>query len=131
MIGFLEKQRDEVLKAHQFNEDGTPKSTCIAVDQAIDHTPIFIEEKHVISALAFVEQAMRKRDLSEEEITKAEGNVRAADYEKPEDTINISVDDVGVKQQKEQRRDCDIEKREATGKSDQSASNLKDRNTMG
>ena len=43
VIGFLEKQSEQVLKSHQFNADGTPKSVCRVVDQVVDYTPIHLE----------------------------------------------------------------------------------------
>lgn len=117
VLGFMEKQSEQVLETYQFNANGTPKSICMTVNQVIDYTPMSLTDNQVKNALASVEQSMRQRDLTEEEITGVKHGVQVADYEQSEDTVNISIDDVGVKKQKAQRQDCGTEKLEVTGES--------------
>ena len=73
-----------------------------------------------MSALASVEQAMRRRNLSGKEIDGVKNDVKTADYENHKDAVNIAVNDVGVKKQKEQRCCFSTEEAEIAGKSGQS-----------
>ncbi len=103
VIHFLERKSAEVLKSHHFTEDGTPDVECPVLCQIENCKPATLKKKEVASALAPVAQAMRKRGLSEELIDKVNQGVCSCDYEHPKEMVNISMDDVGVKEQKAER----------------------------
>jgi hypothetical protein len=121
VIQFLEKKSDEVLKAHQFQEDGTPEESCAVARQIENIRSLHLTEEEVRDALVSVGHTMRRKGLSEELIEEVTQNCRVADYEQQENTVNCFIDDVGVKEQKEERgrkKVAGAEKTQGNGEAD-------------
>lgn len=92
VLSFLERKGQQVFEQPGFSAVGEPSVGCQAVSQAEAYQPQVQEARTVTSALATVCQDMRQQGL-------------AAGYESAADTVNIHLDDVGVKEQKAQRSD--------------------------
>jgi hypothetical protein len=103
VIQFLERHSAEVLKAHHFTEDGAPQENCPWVREAEQGRPATLPAAVVNQALGSVGHAMRRRGLAEELLVEVTQQCRVADYEHSGETVNISMDDVGVKEQQENR----------------------------
>jgi len=103
VIEFLDRHSEKVLSRHQFDGAGHPESGAPLRAEVESLTPSQLSDKTVNEALASVEQAMRRRGLGEEPIAEVQQQSHGADYEQRGDTINIGVDDVGVKEQKAER----------------------------
>lgn len=103
VIEFLDRHSEKVLSTHQFDGEGRPEPGAPLRAEVESFKPTKLSDKTVNEALASVEQAMRKRGLAEELIEEVKQHSHGADYEQRSDTVNIGVDDVGVKEQKAQR----------------------------
>lgn len=90
VIDFVERKTTEILKESNFTEEGMPK----------DQSEEYRKETTLLPAEE-VKKAIEACSLSPEEQREVEKN--PVGYEDPEQTANISVDDVGVKKQKEER----------------------------
>jgi hypothetical protein len=115
ILEFLETESARILKEHHFAEDGTrlPEAT---VDPA-KAPPATLDGRKVRAARRAVQEKMRQRGMPENQVQavapmaskKAESQQqdaapqKAAVYEDPQATVNISMDDVSVKKQKEER----------------------------
>jgi hypothetical protein len=128
VIQFLERKSDEVLRASHFQEDGTFEEGCPVVKEMEGIHAAHLLEKEVKDAMETVGQAMRRRGFSEELIGEVSQKSRVADYEQGENTVNIFMDDVGVKEQKEERvKDvADAEKAQDNGEA-----NIEDQQSEG
>jgi hypothetical protein len=73
------------------------------VAQAQDYQPQVLETARVASALEAVCQDMRQQGLAEVVVAEIGRQAPAAVYESAADTVNIHIDEVGVKKQKAQR----------------------------
>jgi hypothetical protein len=103
VIEFLDCHSEKVLSAHQFDPVGRPAASAPLVGELESFEPTRLSDPTVDQALAAVEQAMRQRGLAEELIEEVKQQSHGADYEQRHDTVNIAVDDVGVKEQKAER----------------------------
>ncbi|MGC1953761.1 MAG: hypothetical protein WA970_14590 [Gammaproteobacteria bacterium] len=103
VIAFLDHHSEQVLSAHRFGLDGCPEPGARQRSELESFEPARLSEQTVAEALAAVEQAMRQRDLAEELIEEVKQQRHGTDYEQHHDTVNIAVDDVGVKEQKAER----------------------------
>ena len=103
VIEFLERQSERVLSAQRFDADGRPEPGAGLMDELESFKPKRSSQQRLDKALVSVEQAMRQRGLDEELIEEVKQHSHDADYEQREDTVNIAVDDVGVKEQKAKR----------------------------
>jgi hypothetical protein len=100
VIAFLDHHSEKVLRAHQFDPAGCPAASAPLVGELESFAPTRLSDKTVDEALAVVEQAMRQRGLAEALISEVQPQRPGADDEHHPDTVNIAVDDVGVKEQK-------------------------------
>jgi hypothetical protein len=103
VIEFLDRHSAQVLSAHRFGHDGRPEADAPLLGEVESFEPARLSEKTIDAALASVEHAMRQRGLAEELIEEVKHHSHGADYEQRNDTVNIALDDVGVKEQKAER----------------------------
>lgn len=103
VIEFLDRHSEKVLSTHQFDGEGRPEAGAPLRAEVESFEPSQLSDKTVNEALVVVEQAMRKRGLGEELIAQVKQQSHGGDYEQRADTVNIGVDDVGVKEQKAER----------------------------
>ena len=103
VIEFLDRHSEKVLSTHQFDPGGRPELGAPLLGEVESFKPSTLSAKPVNEALAAVAQAMRRRGLTEELIEEVKQQSHDADYEQCNDTVNIAVDDVGVKEQKAER----------------------------
>jgi len=101
VLKFLEMESACVLKEHGFAENGRPLPEAAVLEEPTSLPPTLAREK-VEEAWREVEQMMQKRGMPESQIQDA-ARQKEAVYEDPRATVNVHVDDVGVKEQKEQR----------------------------
>ena len=95
-------QSQQILSEHKFSSEGFPQEPCLYQKQS----PQLLEEAVVHPALEICYQDLLKQELKiavapETLLTQMKSN--PVGYENPAKTVNLSVDDVGVKHQKEQR----------------------------
>ncbi len=103
VIAFLDRHSEPVLSAHRFGPEGSPEPGAPGLGELASFEPGRLGEKTVDEALVSVEQAMRNQGLAEALINEVKQQCRRADYEQYDNTVNIAVDDVGVKEQKVER----------------------------
>jgi hypothetical protein len=99
----LSTQSQTILHEHQFSSEGVPQHNgTIYAEQSWHH----LEAEVLEAAMAGCCQQVMAQDLqladSPTDIVRQMQNNPVA-YEDPKQSVNLSVDDVGVKQQKEQR----------------------------
>jgi len=101
VLAFLDKESGRILKSHGFSAEGTPlpKAT---IGNAAESPPATLSREKVAEAWRKVEERMHEQQMSASHIAQA-AQQQEAIYEDPAETVNIHVDDVGVKEQKEQR----------------------------
>jgi hypothetical protein len=90
LIDYIEEKSKRILKNNGFNEEGE----CLSPPVAFAHT------EAVTLADEMISQAAQKANLGD----IAENPVP---YEDPDHTVNISIDDVNVKKQKDVRKGCE------------------------
>lgn len=105
VIDFFEKKTVRILEENEFTKEGLPSDNCQAVIQASTHLPAQFEQGRVKEALVSVGLEMQKRDLPKDLVKFVTKKSLEKTYEKPVDTVNIHLDKVGVKKQKEKRND--------------------------
>lgn len=88
----LERKSEEILTAHQFSAEGIPL--------APEPKDTKAQEKSLSEGT--IEKVFHTSQIPEALRSKMKAN--PVPYENPTQSINISVDDVGVKEQKKQRR---------------------------
>ncbi len=104
VIEFLDHHSEKVLSTHQFDSEGRPQPDARLRAEVESFKPSKLNEQTLDEALVSVEQAMRQRGLDEELIEEVkQHSSHEVDYEQRHDTVNIAVDDVGVKEQKAER----------------------------
>lgn len=90
LLEFLERKTDAILRQHEFHAEGSPTTARAAYCQ----DPVTIATETVTQAIVACE-------LSAEE--QADVTRNPVVYEAPAESVNISLDDVVVKQQKTER----------------------------
>lgn len=90
VIDFIEWKVTKIFQEKNFTEEGTPKNP----SEEYPKEAVLLPEEEV-------KKAIEACKLSPEEQKEVERNPVA--YEDPEQTVNLSADDVGVKKQKEER----------------------------
>lgn len=90
ILDFVEQKTTEIFNKNGFTEEGIPKDK---TEEYMREPALLPEEK--------VREVVEACELSDEERREVERN--PVGYEDPEQTVNISTDDVGVKKQKEER----------------------------
>lgn len=100
VLEYLEQESSRQLKRHGFAEDGRPLPKA-NVPEELELPCVSPEE--VQEAWCEVKAEMQRLEMSPEQIREAAKH-RKADYEDPDENVNVYVDDVGVKEQKEERR---------------------------
>jgi hypothetical protein len=90
LIDYLETKTTHTLKQHQFPEDGNYKGCPEVCDS---HDPIVMSEQEVISASESISDDYMLSDLLCNPVC----------FENPDCSVNIAMDDVGVKRQNETR----------------------------
>ncbi len=90
ILDFLERKTDEILRQHDFSHDGRPKT----VHAAYRKETAVIAEETVMQAISACELNAEERD----EVAR-----NPVVYEAPAEGVNISLDDVVVKEQKAER----------------------------
>jgi hypothetical protein len=101
VLAFLDQESTRLLKRHGFTAAGTPLPKATASNER-ESPPATLSREKVEEAWQEVEQRMQKQQMSASHIRQA-AQQQAAVYEDPAETVNIHVDDVGVKEQKERR----------------------------
>jgi hypothetical protein len=90
LIDFVERKTQAILSRHHFTDLGQPKEASVTYQQAPELTA---EEP--------LKKALEVCQLSPEEVAEIQKN--PVPYEAPEGTVNISIDEVGAKKQKQSR----------------------------
>jgi hypothetical protein len=103
VMAFLDCHRERVLRSHRFDADGRPERDAPLVSEVASFVPTRLPDATVNEGLAVIEQTMRQRGLDDALIEAVKHQCYVADYERRHDTVNIAVDDVGVKEQKAER----------------------------
>ncbi len=91
LIDYLETKTTHILKQHRFSEDGSRYKGDSEINDSND--PIIISEQEVISASESISDDYLLSDLLSNPIC----------FENPASSVNIAMDDVGVKRQNETR----------------------------
>lgn len=102
VLAFLRTESERLLEQHGFTEEGVPLAES-SVLKAPASSPATLPEERIQEARRQVEQQMQKRGMPADQIQEI-GSLPKALYEDPQETVNIHLDDVGVKEQKQQRR---------------------------
>ncbi len=103
VMAFLDHHSGRVLKAHRFGANGCPEQSAPRFGEVESFVPSQLAERTVNEGLAVIEQTMRQRGLDDALIEAVQQQCHGADYEQRHDTVNIAVDEVGVKEQKAER----------------------------
>jgi len=90
ILDFVEQKTTEILKKNNFTEEGMPKDKSEGFKK---ETVLMPEEE--------IKKAIEECNLLPEEVAEIEKNPVV--YESPKETVNISIDDVKIKKQKEER----------------------------
>jgi hypothetical protein len=107
VLDCLERTTTEILRHEDFDETGQP----------LNPSPLWAQDAMVLSAEQ-VKEAIDACHLTADERAEVERNpVR---YEQPTETVNISIDDVVVKQQKQHRTSTDDEHERVEGEAQSS-----------
>lgn len=101
VLDFLHRKSQNILKEHEFDPQGVPKPDC--ADAKLIPAPSPVEQKALQSALDDVCEDMRKKKLSAADIEQARKTAGSEIYEQAGQCVYVSIDDVGVKEQKEHR----------------------------
>ena len=102
VLDFVDKKTQVILKAHDFDPQGVPEAHCAVTQKIAD--PAYLEGQAIQKALDGVLEKMSKKGFSAadmEEVKKAAFCEKV--YEQVEKCVYVHIDDVGVKEQKEQR----------------------------
>ena len=118
VIDFLVKKSVRVLSEHGFDVQGTPQKDCVVQKEVENSSHCTVGKDEISRALKEVCEDMVNREMSPEMIEKVKEKALAGIYEEPEETTNIYIDDVGVKEQKAHRKNEDNQwaKHEEKGK---------------
>ncbi len=90
LLGYLKGRSEQILKDHPVTEPGRP----LSVPLVQSSSPVYLPSDAVQKAL----EQCRKPELVLQQM-----QANPIPYEDPQQTVNISVDDVGVKRQSEHR----------------------------
>jgi len=102
VLDFLSKKAQSVFNSHGFSQQGTPGMESTVIAQI--PKPSYIRKKVLQPALAVVSTEMSEKGLADEVIEHVRKTVRPnKTYEQSEKCVYVSIDDVGVKEQKEHR----------------------------
>jgi hypothetical protein len=103
-IQHLEAESARLFQEHHFAEDGTRLPGAAGLPEA---PPATCDEQQVHEARRAMQEEMHARGMSEGQVQAAarspQDTQKPRAYEAPEATVNIYMDDVGVKEQKAQR----------------------------
>lgn len=91
LIDYVEEKTKRILEENGFTEDGVYRGN----KAAYANQPVTLSEEKISEA---VEQCLSSHDMGDEIINNP------VCYEDPENTVNISIDDVSVKKQEETRQ---------------------------
>ena len=101
VLAFLDAESTRLLKRHGFSAEGSPLATA-AIGNEAESPPATLSREKVTAAWREVEERMQQQQMSAHQIQQVAQQQEAV-YEDPAETVNIHVDDVGVKEQKERR----------------------------
>ncbi len=105
VIDFLQNKSRRILREHGFDAQGVAERQSPGRCQTADTAAGVLEAESISRGMGAVCQAMQKRDMSEQAVAEVREKAAERIYEKPEETVHIYLDDVGVKEQKAHRRD--------------------------
>ncbi len=104
ILSFLDAKTQNILEKNGFSDKGVPTEACPVADQSPHYIHSHVSEDAVSVALKLVQGEMRKANMSENMIEEAGQRANPSDFEQLHDSINVCVDDVEVKKQKETRK---------------------------
>lgn len=102
IIDFMDAKTQSILDKEGFSHNGIPTESCPLVNQ--NHIHGHASEVTVLAALKLVQENMRKVSMSEDMIEEAGKRANPSDFEQLHDSVNVCVDEVEVKKQRETRR---------------------------
>ncbi len=105
VIDFLQNKSQRILREHGFDAHGVAETQSPGREQTADTAAGVLEAESISRGLGTVCQAMQKRDISEQAVAEVREKAAERIDEKPEETVYIYLDDVGVKEQKAHRSD--------------------------
>lgn len=103
VLDCLGQHSAKVLETHRFTAQGQPGLGCTVPSEVAEQPVSEWDEAPFSEALERVEQAMGRRGLSEAAVAELKLGLDRRAYERPQETVTIAMDDVGVKKQKAQR----------------------------
>lgn len=118
VLDFVDKKTQAILKAHDFNPQGVPQEHCAVLEKIAK--PVHRGKPTIKKALSGVLEKMDKKGLSAadmEQVQKAASCGKV--YEQVEKCVYVHIDDVGVKEQKEQRGKKGATKELAVGRKEE------------
>ena len=102
VLGFMDKKTQVILKMHNFDPQGVPLVPS-AITQQIAK-PTYLEEQTIQKALSGVLEKMSKKGFAAADMEQVQKAASCGEvYEQVEKCVYLHIDDVGVKEQKEQR----------------------------
>lgn len=101
VIAFMDAKTQIILEKEGFSHNGIPTEICPLVNQ--NHIHGHASEGAVSAALKLVHKNMRKANMDENMIEEASQLANPSCFEQLHDSVNICVDEVEVKKQKETR----------------------------
>lgn len=101
IIDFIEYKSGKILESNNFTQKGNPK------DNSVEYGSIKEPEATCFEEIGLIHKELEIGGFSEEVYSEILENPVV--YENPSNTINIIVDDVGAKKQKENRKSKNIE----------------------
>ena len=100
----MDAKTQNILEKEGFTHEGVPTAVCPVVDKSQHYIYGHASEDAVSAALKLVQGNMRKNNIGENMIEEAGQRANAQDFEQSHDSINVCVDEVEVKKQKETRQ---------------------------
>lgn len=110
ILNTLEQQTNRLFEAHAIEND-RPSIKSKFLEDLQEFTPKTQPKEKISKALKVVEKSMKRRGFDDKSINKVKRRQRTKNHESKEDSINVSIDDVGAKKQKEKRKKGVISKR--------------------
>lgn len=103
VVDFLRIKTSQVLSDHEFTEGGAPEAGCEAVAELQRRRWPAPSANAVAAALGQVQEKMAERGLDETAQRAVAEQAKVAVLEQAEQSVNLYVDEIGVKRQKAHR----------------------------
>jgi hypothetical protein len=112
VLAAMERQTTSLFTSHFVDQNNQPLEGSKLLQDLEEFTPKKQPKEQVSKALERVTKSMSRRDFDDDLIEKVKSTKVGNTYESSSDTTNISIDDVGAKKQKENRKKGVISERQ-------------------